>query len=195
MSSAPDPIAVTLLVTHALDDLQIPYLVVGSLAAAYYGVSRSSLDSDIVVDLNLKKIPALLKRLGGDFTVDELMAQDAVRRQASFNLIHRPTMFKVDVFIAKRRPFDRAQLERRRSLKFDTEGQTAFLASAEDTILAKLEWYRLGNETSDRQWQDILGILKVQEDKLDLVLLEDWAARIGVANLLNRAIEETKRNG
>jgi len=195
MSSAADPIAVTLLVTHALDDLQIPYLVVGSLAAAYYGVSRSSLDSDIVVDLNLDQIPALLQKLGGDFTADELMAQDAVKRQGSFNLIHRPTMFKVDIFIAKQRPFDRAQLERRRSLRFDAEGQTAFLASAEDTILAKLEWYRLGNETSDRQWQDILGILKVQKDNLDLILLKDWASRIGVADLLNRVIEEAKRNG
>ncbi len=196
MNLAPDPIAVTLQVTHALEDLQVPYLVVGSLASAYYGVSRSSLDSDIVVDLKPEQVPTLAQKLGSDFYVDERMAQEAVRRQGSFNLIHRPTMFKVDVFIAKQRPFDRAQLERRRALKFDAEGkQTAFLASAEDTILAKLEWYRLGDQISDRQWQDILGILKVQKGRLDFVLLRDWAVQIGVADLLERATAEAKRNG
>ncbi len=195
MNTDPDPIAVTLLVTQALDELQVPYVVVGSLASSYYGVGRSSLDSDIVTNLTIDQIPALTSRLGDDFYIDEEAAQDAVRTRGTFNLVHRPTMFRVDIFISKQRPFDQMQLERGRTLEFEEHGgHTARLASAEDTILAKLEWFRLGNETSDRQWQDVVGMLKVQKDRLDLSLLRDWASRLGVSDLLSKAFQEAELN-
>jgi len=195
MSVEPDPIAVTLLVTQLFDELQIPYVVVGSLASSYYGVSRSSLDSDIVTNLSADQVPALIDRLGSDFYVDELAARGAVQNRGSFNLVHRPTMFRVDIFVSKQRPFDQAQFKRGRVLKLDERGnRMTTLASAEDTILGKLEWFRLGNDISDRQWQDVLGILRVQKDELDLDLLQDWASKIGVSDLLSKALKEAETN-
>jgi hypothetical protein len=99
-------------------------------------------------------------------------------------------MFKIDVFILKDRAFDRLQMKRRvRKPLYRDQEHMIDIASAEDVILAKLEWYRLGNEVSDRQWQDILGVLKAQSGSLDLAYLRRWAAELGVADLLERALD------
>ena len=96
---------------------------------------------------------------------------------------------KVDVFIPKNRPFDRQQLGRRQSWIADADsGRAIYVTTPEDTILAKLAWYRLGDEVSDRQWRDILGVLAVQGDRLDLVYMREWAASLGVSDLLERAL-------
>ena len=181
-----------MLVVGVFERLRIPYLVGGSMASALYGVARSTLDADIVADLQLEKVDALIKELGGDFYADEAVVQDAIRHQSSFNLIHLKTMFKVDVFIRKERPFDQVQFERRVEQVLATNPeQKAFITTAEDIILAKLEWYQMGNEVSDRQWRDILGVLTVQADRLDRDYLRKWAAELGVADLLQRAFKET----
>lgn len=111
----------------------------------------------------------------------------------SFNVIHLETMFKADVFVSQGRPFDGAQMDRRVSI--DVSQQTPamlYLAIAEDTVLAKLEWYRLGGEVSDRQWRDILGVLKTQGNRLDSAFLQFWAEQIAVADLLSRAMAQAK---
>jgi hypothetical protein len=103
-------------------------------------------------------------------------------------------MFKVDIFIIKQRPFDRSQFERReRQVVGDELEQSAYVATAEDTILTKLEWYRLGGEVSERQWRDVLGILKVQGDRLDLVYLQRWAIELNVIDLWQRALNEANK--
>jgi hypothetical protein len=102
-------------------------------------------------------------------------------------------MFKVYVLFPKARPFDRIHFQRRVEQLFATNPeQKAFMTTAEDIILAKLEWYRLGNEISDRQWRDILGVLKVQAGRLDLDYLRQWAAELNVADLLERALIESE---
>ena len=102
-------------------------------------------------------------------------------------------MFKVDVFIRKERPFDRVQFHRRvEQLLAANPEQKAFMTTAEDIVLAKLEWYRLGNAISDRQWRDILGVLKVQAGRLDLDYLHQWAKELNVADLLRRALKESE---
>ena len=100
-------------------------------------------------------------------------------------------MFKVDIFIPKYRPFDRQQLARREKQVIGTEpDQTAYVASAEDIILAKLEWYRLGGEVSERQWRDVQGLLEVSGNRLDQNYLRRWAATLNVSELLERALSE-----
>ncbi len=117
--------------------------------------------------------------------------EDAIRRSASFNVIHLETAFKVDVFVARARPFDRAQLSRRQRYQVSEEPERhAYLASPEDTILAKLEWYRMGGESSLRQWRDVLGVLRVQSGRLDVDHLRHMAATLDVTDLLDRALEE-----
>ena len=184
-------IAVTLLVIDALDALGVPYLIGGSLASAVHGVLRATLDTDLVADLRLEHAEPLARALGGTFYVDAESIREAVLHQRSFNVIHLETMFKVDVFVVKKRPFHHSQMERRMAQVIATDpDRTAYVATAEDTILAKLEWYRAGGDVSERQWRDVLGVMKVQADRLDLAYLRKWAAQLDVSDLLERAIKE-----
>ena len=187
-----EPITITLIVTETLETLGVPYAIGGSLASALHGVMRATMDADLVADLRIEHAEPLVQVLGDDFYADLSMIQDAILRHGSFNLLHLETMFKVDLFVAKPRDFDRHQLSRRQLhlLGQDPE-RYAYVATAEDTILAKLEWYRLGGELSDRQWRDLTGVIKVQGDRLDRDYLRHMAVGLGVADLLEKALTET----
>jgi hypothetical protein len=183
-------ISTLLLVTGTLEQLSIPYFVGGSIASTSYGVVRTTLDADLVAKLSVQHVNPLIQELGPVFYADGGMIRDAILQQSSFNLIHLNTLFKIDVFIPKSRPFEKQQFKRRRLLAVDESGQhKVYVASPEDTILSKLEWYRLGNEISDRQWQDVLGVLKVQAEHLDRPYLEQWAANLSLTDLLKKAFE------
>ena len=184
---ATEPVAVTLLVIDVLDELGVPYAIGGSLASAWHGFSRTTIDSDIIAVLQLIHVQPFVQALKDEFYVDEGAMRDAISRRSSFNLIHLRTMFKVDIFVPKSRPFDRAQLANRRlRVVAEDPDRTAFVMGAEDTVLAKLEWYRLGGETSERQWQDVVGIVKVQGYRLDWVYMRQQARGLEVDDLLER---------
>lgn len=191
----PEPMAVTLQVIDALEQVGAAYVISGSLASTIHGVVRTTLDTDIVADLSMRQVQEFAGLLAGTFYLDSDSIRDAVRKRSSFNVIHLATMFKVDVFVAKNRPFDRQQLARCQPWTADPEsGREFYVASAEDTILAKLEWFRLGNEVSDRQWRDVLGVIAVQGDRLDLPYLRKWAASLGVSDLLERALGQVRQD-
>ncbi|MCP5101489.1 MAG: hypothetical protein GY943_38575 [Chloroflexi bacterium] len=181
----------TLLVTNLLDELGIPYVIGGSMASIIHGMLRTTMDVDIVADIQPKQVSSFVSGLQDAFYADEQMIQQAIQRRSSFNLIHLSTMFKVDIFIPKGRPFDRQQLSRRISeqIRPDSDEQI-WVLSAEDVVLAKLEWFRLGGEVSERQWRDILGVLKTQQSLLDVDYLKQWAQALSVADLMERALEE-----
>lgn len=186
-----DSIHVTLRVTRVLDELGVAYAIAGSLSSSVHGVMRSSLDADMLADLRMEHVEPLVAALSEEFYADDEMIRDAIRHHGSFNLIHYETSFKVDIFIPKGRAFDRKQLERRqRSLITEDPEERVYVTSAEDVILAKLEWFRMGGETSDRQWRDVLGVLKARADSLDLDYLKRWARELKVEDLLARALHE-----
>lgn len=189
----PEPLAVTLLVVDALDALGVRYFVGGSLASAAQGIARATLDADVIADLRAEHVEPLTRGLGAQFYFDIGTIRHAVARRSSFNLIHLRTMFKVDVFVSKGRPFDRAQIERRILQTVATDPPCRiYLASPEDTVLAKLDWYRQGGEVSDRQWRDVIGVLEAQHGRLDATYLNDWADQLGLRDLLQRAMDEAK---
>ncbi len=186
-----EPIEVTLKVTNVFEKLSAPYLIAGSLASTLYGMVRTTQDSDIVAEMQLEHLNPFVLALQDEFYIDEEMISDSIQHNSSFNIIHRETMFKVDVFIPRPRPFLQSQLTRaqRQTFALETEMSAKF-ASAEDTILSKLEWYRMGGEVSDRQWRDILGVLKTRAGDLDIDYLKKWANELKVTDLLQRALKE-----
>ncbi len=114
-----EAIRVTLLVTTLLDQLGVPYVIGGSMASIIHGMLRTTMDLDIVADVRSEHVPFLVTELQDAFYVDEPMIRHAIQRRSSFNLIHLSTMFKVDIFVPKGRPFDRQQLDRRISEQMD----------------------------------------------------------------------------
>jgi hypothetical protein len=188
-----EPIEVTLKVTNIFEKLGVPYLIGGSLASTLYGMVRTTQDSDIVAEMRLEHVKPFVSALQAEFYIDDEMIVESIQRNSSFNIIHREAMFKVDVFIPRPRPFLQSQLARalRQDFTFESEVSARF-ASPEDTILSKLEWYRMGGEVSDRQWRDILGVMKTRADDLDLAYLQKWARELRVSDLLKRALKESE---
>lgn len=186
-----EALQVTLIVTKLLDELDVPYVIGGSMASIIHGMLRTTMDVDIVADMQPEHVAPFVTGLQDAFYVDKQMIQQAIQRRSSFNLIHLNTMFKVDIFIPKGRPFDQKQLDRRLAEQIDPDSdEQIWVLSAEDIILAKLDWFRMGGEVSERQWRDILGVLKTQQEALDIDYLKHWAQSLGVADLMERALEE-----
>lgn len=187
-----DALRMTLLVTDVFEKMRIPYAVGGSIASSVHGIMRSTMDVDIVADMRLEHISAFIEALSPAFYADDEMIRDAINGHGSFNLIHLATAYKVDVFIPKQRAFDRMQLERRVATLIATEPEKAiYVTSPEDIILSKLEWYRMGQEASDRQWRDILGVIKTKAEQLDLEYVRLWAKPLKVEDLLEKALTES----
>ena len=186
---ANEQIDVLFKVLDVLEELKVTYIIGGSFASSTHGFSRATMDIDILAEIKREQSAELVARLGPEFYADEQAIKLAIDAKRHFNLIHIETGFKVDVFIARPSGFDEKQLERRH-LEVITSGpeRKAYVATPEDTIVAKLNWYRLGNEVSDRQWQDVIGVIKVQSGRLDLIYLRQWANNLNVLDLLEKAL-------
>ncbi len=161
----------------------ITYMVVGSFAASFHGEPRTTHDLDLVIDPTAEQLEQFLASIDMErFYVDPDVARDALRRRSMFNLIEMGTGWKLDLFIRKARPFSLEELSRRKTVAmFDVQVATA---TAEDTVIAKLEWAKHG--ASDRQIDDVATILRVRED-LDHEYIERWVSELDLSEQWQRA--------
>lgn len=180
-----------------LTRLGVRYYVGGSVASSIHGAARSTLDVDVAAVLDEPQGLQLVEALQDKYYISKEAALSAVRRRSCFNLIHLATSFKIDVFVCKDRAFDRSVLDRAAVQALgEVDSILAHVATAEDIILLKLEWYRLGNEASERQWNDLTQVTKLHGEQLDHEYLRHWAKDLGVADLLDRlALELEQGNG
>jgi len=159
----------------ALDQAGIPYMLTGSFASSFHGVPRATQDIDVVIAPTVEQLRAFIRLLGEErYYVDEESALEAQRQQSIFNIIDLATGWKVDLIIRKSRPFSRQEFERRQTVEF--QGRELSIATAEDVCLAKLEWARSGG--SQRQIDDVAGILKIRADELDTDYLLTWIGQL-----------------
>ena len=179
-------------VVSVFERLEIPYYLGGSVAAIIYGLPRMTLDADLSASLNESHVPQLIAAWESDFYVSGPMIREAIQRQSCFNLIHLKTVYKVDIFCSHSQAFQQSVLGRRRRDSLVSGDDELFIdvATPEDLILHKLVWYRKGNETSERQWLDILTILKLQSVVIDADYIAEWAATLNVLDLWERIREE-----
>ena len=182
-------------VVEALVALGVPYYVGGSVASSVMGVARATLDVDLVAALSLEHAAPLAAALSQHYYADVDMIQHAIRRCSSRNVIPLASMFKIDVFVPEDTPFARSNMQRRVALKVPEVGRTLYFCAPEDIVLHKLLWYRAGSGVSDRQWYDLQGVLLLQAQRLDRAYLRRWAAALGVAALLHRALDEAGLEG
>jgi hypothetical protein len=177
---------------NAFKAVGIDYVVVGSVASSVHGDYRASADIDVVADISIEKVQPLVNALSDDFYIDDLSVSKAIAQGRSFNVIHLVGIFKVDVFLPST-DLGKQQLARRELHTVEADGsQEIWIATAEDTILAKLHWYRLGEEISELQWRDVKGILGTRGSRLDFDYLRLWAERVGVLDLFERAVRESQ---
>ena len=177
-------------VARVLQSMEVRFYVGGSVASSFHGAARSTMDVDLVADLSAKDVDHFISGLNGEYYVSKTAIIDAITRLSCFNLIHLQSSFKVDIFILKRRAFDISSMNRAKCGSIDSESNFEFpIASPEDTILSKLEWYRLGNEVSERQWEDVVRVMKVLDEQADHDYLIRSAAELNVSDLLKKLLD------
>lgn len=173
-------------VAAVLEQLGVPWAIGGSLSSSLHGEPRSTNDIDFVAVLRIEHARAFVTALGDQFYADADVVIDAIRRRASFNVIDDETVVKIDVFVPPPGPIGTGQLDRRRRIALAPD-LDVWVLGPEDIVLQKLRWYELGGSTSDRQWRDVIEVLRVQGEGLDLEYLSGVAAGAGLDVLLARA--------
>lgn len=176
-----------------LEQLNIAYAIGGSMASSIYGQVRFTQDADLTVEPFDDVADKLFEKLEGEYYVSKEAMQQALRQRSSFNVIHLKSAFKIDVFVHKTNAFEEQLLARRRHIRLPDSIEKSFsVISPEDIILLKLQWYRDGGCVSERQWNDVLGVLRIQAETLDFEHLKKWANMLRIDKLLQKAIVESK---
>jgi hypothetical protein len=179
--------------TDALDDMKIEYAIGGSIASSVYGKVRFTQDADITVASFTNKAERFYTMLKDNFYISKDAMYQAISDRGCFNVIHLESAFKIDIFIQKDDDFHRQLFLHRRKIKLDESIEHLFdIVSAEDIILLKLQWYQSAGCISERQWSDVLGVLAVQAQSLDIKYLKNYSETLGVSDIFNRAIQESK---
>jgi len=177
-------------VAARLEECGIDYMIVGSFASNLHGKPRTTHDADIVIEIDAPRLEKFAQALGDDFYFDVEAAREAIKRNIMSNILHYESGLKIDLIVRKNRTFSRSEFQRR--FQDDFLGRPCWIATAEDTLLAKLEWSKMGE--SERQFNDAANIVKVQGGNLDVGYLRRWAPELQVEDLLHRLLEEVNRD-
>lgn len=189
--TVPDEIAALVPVAEAFEAMEVNYYIGGSMASSVHGVSRATADADLVADLKHEHVDELVHRIRDQYYVSPESIHQAIDQRGSFNLIHLTTQFKVDVFALKDRLFDWYAARRHEPQQLLSGVDRRFpIASPEDVVLTKLEWFAKTDQTSSRQWADILNVLRLQRERIDRGYLIQWARELGVADLMTKVLAE-----
>lgn len=185
-----EPLQITRRIAETFEELGILYLVGGSLASSLHGIPRATQDIDLVADIKPNQVNIFVEVLKTEFYIDADMIQEAIKTQRSFNIIHLPTMFKVDIFILKPDNISQQEMLRRQQYQLsDNPQDILYLTTPEDIIIHKLVWYQMGGSISERQWNDVLGVVQVQSNQLDYVYLKQVAQQRGITDLLEKILK------
>jgi len=186
-----EPLLILQHVVSTLEKLGVPSMLVGSFASSSHGFPRLTRDADLVIHLNRNQVDEFIEAFSREFYVDRGQIEQAIMNRTSFNIIHFESSFKVDFFVLSRGRYLEEEFSRRVLKQIDPRRDfAAYVQTAEDALLSKLNWYRQGGEVSENQWRDVIGILKVQAGRLDVGYLEKWAQELGISDLLLRARQE-----
>jgi hypothetical protein len=172
-------------ITKALDQAGVAYMLTGSFASAYHGSPRSTQDIDLVIAATPAQLRTFVGSLpSGEYYADLETALEAVKRESMFNVIDLESGWKIDLIIRKSRAFSQEEFGRRQ--KANVQDVSLFVASAEDVVLAKVEWAKLAH--SQRQIEDAVGIMKIRRDSLDRLYLEKWISQLELTKEWNAAL-------
>jgi len=177
-----------------LESLGCDYLIGGSFASGAWGNQRMTQDLDVSLVLEKVDSEQFLAKAQEKFIIDPFLVHEALGSSEpyrGFQMIHDEEMFKIDVFLANPDPLTQSEFARKRRIEI-VPGLNAYCASAEDIALQKLRWYELGNRASDRQWNDVMGVIEVQGDQFDRAYFLDWADKLGLGDLSREALAEAR---
>ena len=194
-----DPIELARKIADILLPLNIPYVVGGSVASSLLGENRSTQDLDLVIDLEARTAQRLIDAMSGEFYISSSAVTEAIAksktapRESSFNVIYLPSMEKADIFVmSSDDPFSTSVMGRRQLFPISgLQEEGIYIYSPEDIVLQKLSWYKIIPGGSQKQWRDVLGVLKVQGERLDLAYLNQWAVTLKLTDLLSGALLES----
>jgi hypothetical protein len=185
-----DPVWLAGKIADILEPLNILYMIGGSVASSLWGENRSTQDLDLLISISAAQVPRLISAMSGDFYISDVAVAEALELKTSFNVIYLPSLEKADIFIMGVEPFAISKMSRRQ-LHINASGdRNIYIYSPEDIILQKLRWYKQINSQSQKQWRDVLGVLKVQSTNLDFSYLNQWADNLQFSELLVQAIQE-----
>jgi hypothetical protein len=183
-----DLVALAIRVARAMDAVGARYMLVGSVASSLHGDPRSTNDIDFVTGLTAAQVGPFSAVLGDEFDVDQNALADAMRSGGSWNIFFTPWMSRVDLFAFDGTELQRTQLAR--AVRVKTDAGELNVLSPPDSVLSKLIWFRDGGGVSDQQWRDVIGVLRVNE--VDLADLRAWALRLGLQDLLEKALRAAR---
>lgn len=190
-----ETLQVTLEVAAIFDGLNIDYLVGGSVASSLHGIPRATQDVDMLARMTPRDVRPFLNALEDKYYAAESAIREAVSRGSSFNIIHLDSMFKIDIFVCTGEELLTQEMSRAKRLVISEEtGQTLVVADSADIVIQKLLWYEQGGGVSERQWNDVIGVLKVCGEDIDMVYLRKWAGVKGLTELLSKAIDESSKH-